>query len=236
VRSDDARDLELEAATALASLIHEGRATLALRESRKRANQSDKPAAFLLVCGDLCRDLGDIAAAREAYTTLALADHSKAQLAQTRTSELFLSFAERSTAAALQRDDAHFAASGDPAKAIEAYADLVARFPEDASFREELGSLHDRLGHRRAAADGRDDPDVRPRPGRGRADRARRSGARAAVDPGGLGRPAGRDPTGGQQPARGAGVDGLAAGAQLGGMVQGVPLVAPVPELLGVSV
>ncbi|MDQ6781576.1 MAG: tetratricopeptide repeat protein, partial [Candidatus Eremiobacteraeota bacterium] len=66
--------------------------------------------------------------------------------------ELFLSFAERSTAAALQRDDAHFAASGDPAKAIEAYADLVARFPEDASFREELGSLHERLGHRRAAA------------------------------------------------------------------------------------
>jgi len=145
-------ELALETATELASLIHEGRATLALREARKHANAAAQPAPYLLVCGDLCRDLGDIAAARDAYKMLGFADPSKAALAQARAGELFLSFAERSTAAALQRDDAHFAATGDPAKAIEAYADLVARFPEDATFREELGTLHERLGNTTAAA------------------------------------------------------------------------------------
>src|SRR5579872_3529514 len=145
-------ELALDVATDLASLIHEGRAAQALREARKRANQVAAPASYLLVCGDLCRDLGDIAAARDAYKMLALADPLKAQLAQARMGDLFLSFAERSTAAALQRDDAHFAATADPVKAIEAYADLVARFPEDASFREELGTLHERLGNHTAAA------------------------------------------------------------------------------------
>jgi tetratricopeptide (TPR) repeat protein len=144
-------DLTIDIATELAGLIHEGRAPQALREARKRANLDAAPASYLLVCGDLCRDLGDIAAAREAYKTLALAEPSKGQLAHARMGDLFLAFAERSTAAALQRDDAHFAAAADPAKAIETYADLVARFPDDPSFREELGALHERLGNETAA-------------------------------------------------------------------------------------
>jgi len=144
-------ELTIDAATDLAGFIHEGRALHALREARKRANLEAAPAPYLLVCGDLCRDLGDIAAARDAYRTLSLADPSKAQLAHARMGDLFLSFAERSTAAALQRDDAHFAATADPAKAIETYAELVARFPEDPTFREELGALHERLGNSTAA-------------------------------------------------------------------------------------
>jgi tetratricopeptide (TPR) repeat protein len=145
-------ELTIDIATELAGLIHEGRAPQALREARKRANLEAKPGSYLLVCGDLCRDLGDVAAARDAYRMLALADPSKAQLVQARTGDLFLAFAERSTAAALQRDDAHFAAAADPAKAIETYAELVARFPEDPSFREELGALHERLGNANASA------------------------------------------------------------------------------------
>ena len=145
-------ELTIDVATDMAGLIHEGRAPSALREARKQANLAAQPAPYLLVCGDLCRDLGDIAAAREAYRTLALADPSKAALAQARTGDLFIAFAERSTAAALQRDDAHFAAAGDPAKAIATYADLVARFPEDPTFREELGAIHEQLGNATAAA------------------------------------------------------------------------------------
>ncbi len=145
-------ELTIDAATDLAGYIHEGHALHALREARKRANLEAQPGPYLLVCGDLCRDLGDIAAAREAYRTLGIADPSKASVAHARMGELFLSFAERSTAAALQRDDAHFAASADPAKALETYADLVARFPDDPTFREELGALHERLGNSTAAA------------------------------------------------------------------------------------
>jgi len=145
-------EITIDAATELAGLIHENRAPSALREARKRANLEAEPGPYLLVCGDLCRDLGDISAAREAYQTLAVAQPSKEQLAHARMGDLFLAFAERSTAAALQRDDAHFAATADPAKAIETYADLVARFPEDPSFREELGTLHERLGNATAAA------------------------------------------------------------------------------------
>ncbi|MDQ6766945.1 MAG: tetratricopeptide repeat protein [Candidatus Eremiobacteraeota bacterium] len=145
-------ELSIDAATELAGLIHEGRGLHALREARKRANLEAKPGPYLLVCGDLCRDLGDVAAARAAYRTLALADPGRSQLVHARVGDLFLTFAERSTAAALQRDDAHFAAAGDPAKAIETYAELVARFPDDPSFREELGALHERLGNTSAAA------------------------------------------------------------------------------------
>ena len=145
-------ELSIDAATEMAGLIHEGRAPAALREARKQANLAAQPAPYLLICGDLCRDLGDIAAAREAYRTLAIADPSKASLAHSRTGDLFIAFAERSTAAALQRDDAHFAAAGDPAKAIDTYADLVARFPDDPTFREELGAIHEKLGNATAAA------------------------------------------------------------------------------------
>jgi tetratricopeptide (TPR) repeat protein len=145
-------DLTIDTATEMASLIHEGRAPSALREARKQANLAAQPAPYLLVCGDLCRDLGDVAAAREAYRTLAIADPSKAALAQSRMGDLFIAFAERSTAAALQRDDAHFAAAGGPAKAIATYADLVARFPDDPTFREELGAIHEQLGNATAAA------------------------------------------------------------------------------------
>ena len=145
-------ELTIDVATDMAGLIHEGRAPSALREARKQANLAAQPAPYLLVSGDLCRDLGDIAAARAAYRTLALADPSKASLAQARMGDLFIAFAERSTAAALQRDDAHFAAAGDPAKAIATYADLVARFPDDPTFREELGAIHEQLGNTTAAA------------------------------------------------------------------------------------
>lgn len=145
-------ELTIDAATEMAGLIHEGRAPAALREARKQANLAAQPAPYLLICGDLYRDLGDIAAAREAYRTLAIADPSKAALAHARTGDLFIAFAERSTAAALLRDDAHFAATGDPAKAIDTYADLVARFPDDPTFREELGAIHEQLGNATAAA------------------------------------------------------------------------------------
>jgi tetratricopeptide (TPR) repeat protein len=145
-------EITIDAATELAGLIHEGRAPQALRDARKRANLEAEPGPYLLICGDLCRDLGDISAAREAYQTLIAAQPSKEQLAHARMGDLFLAFAERSTAAALQRDDAHFAATSDPAKAIETYAELVARFPDDPSFREELGELHERLGNITAAA------------------------------------------------------------------------------------
>ncbi len=143
--------LSIEMATELASLIHEGHAPQALRETRKRANLEAAPGPFLLVSGDLARDLGDIAAAREAYKTLAVADPSSAQVAQSRMGDLFLAFAQRSTTAALARDDAHFEAVADPHKAIETYAELVARFPDDPTFREELGALHEQLGNHNAA-------------------------------------------------------------------------------------
>ncbi|HXW51444.1 MAG TPA: tetratricopeptide repeat protein [Candidatus Acidoferrales bacterium] len=145
-------ELPIEVATTLASLIHEGRAPQALTDARKRANLESQPGPYLLVSGDLARDLGDIAAAREAYKTLAAAQPARASLAQSRMGDLFLAFAQRSTAAALARDDAHFAAAADPHKAIETYAELVARFPEDPTFREELGSLHEQLGNVTAAA------------------------------------------------------------------------------------
>ena len=144
--------LSIEMATELASLIHEGRAPQALRETRKRANLEAAPGPYLLVGGDLARDLGDIAAAREAYKTLAVADPSSAPVAQSRMGDLFLAFAQLSTTAALARDDAHFAAVADPQKAIETYAELVARFPDDPTFREELGALHEQLGNHTAAA------------------------------------------------------------------------------------
>jgi len=145
-------ELPIDVATTLASLVHEGHAPQALTDARKRANLEPQPGPYLLVSGDLARDLGDIAAAREAYKTLAAAQPAKANLAQARMGDLFLAFAQRSTAAALARDDAHFAAVADPHKAIENYAELVARFPEDATFREELGALHEQLGNTTAAA------------------------------------------------------------------------------------
>lgn len=145
-------ELSIDVATTLASLIHEGHAPQALTDARKRANLEPQPGPYLLVSGDLARDLGDIAAAREAYKTLAAAQPAKANLAQARMGDLFLAFAQRSTAAALARDDAHFAAVTDPHKAIETYAELVARFPEDATFREELGALHEQLGNATAAS------------------------------------------------------------------------------------
>jgi hypothetical protein len=145
-------ELPIEIATELAGLIHEGRASQALVAARTRANLEAAPAPYLLVSGDLARDLGDITAAREAYKMLAAADPNRAPLAQSRTSDLFLAFAQASTAAALARDDAHFAAVTDPQKAIETYAELVARFPDDPTFREELGALHEQLGNAAAAA------------------------------------------------------------------------------------
>jgi tetratricopeptide (TPR) repeat protein len=145
-------ELPIETATHLAGLIHEGRAPQALREARKLANLAALPGPYLLVCGDLARDLGDIAAARQAYDMLVLAAPKKAPLAQARMGELFLAFAQQSTAAALARDDAHFTAVTDPHKAVETYAELVARFPDDPVFREELGLLHAQLGNETAAS------------------------------------------------------------------------------------
>jgi tetratricopeptide (TPR) repeat protein len=78
-------------------------------------------------------------------------DAKKAALAHARLGELFLTFADKSTAAALQRDDAHFASEKDPAAALETYADLVARFPDDPQFREEIGALHEKAGNNLAA-------------------------------------------------------------------------------------
>ena len=77
-------ELPIDVATGLASLIHEGRAPQALNDARKRANLEPQPGPYLLVSGDLARDLGDIAAAREAYKTLAAAQPAKAGLAQAR--------------------------------------------------------------------------------------------------------------------------------------------------------
>ena len=144
-------EIPFDIAAELAGLIHEGRAIEALRVARARANVAAAPAAFLLIVGDLSRDLGDIDRARDAYRMLATIDESKAALAHARLGELFLTFADQSTAAALQRDDAHFASEKEPAKALDTYADLVARFPDDPQFREELGALHEKLGNAVAA-------------------------------------------------------------------------------------
>ena len=144
-------EIPFEIAAELAGLIHEGRAVEALRVSRARANLEAKPAPYLLAVGDLARDLGDAAGAREAYRTLAAADPSKTPVVHQRMGELFLTFADQGTAAALQRDDAHYAFAAEPAKALEAYAELVARFPNDATFRQELGEVHERLGNNAAA-------------------------------------------------------------------------------------
>ncbi len=144
-------EIPFEIAAELAGLIHEGRAIEALRVARARAHVSASPAGFLLVVGDLSRDLGDVDRARDAYRMVATVDESKAAIAHTRLGELFLTFADQSTAAALQRDDAHFASEKDPAKALDTYADLVARFPDDPQFREELGALHEKLGNAMAA-------------------------------------------------------------------------------------
>ncbi|HLJ84108.1 MAG TPA: tetratricopeptide repeat protein [Candidatus Eremiobacteraceae bacterium] len=144
-------EIPFDIAAELAGLIHEGRAIEALRVARARANVAALPAAFLLVVGDLSRDLGDVERARDAYRTLAEADEKKAAVAHARLGELFLTFADQSTAAALQRDDAHFASEKEPAKALDTYADLVARFPDDPQFREELGALHEKLGNTVAA-------------------------------------------------------------------------------------
>ena len=144
-------EIPFEIAAELAGLIHEGRAVEALRVSRARANLEAKPAPYLLVVGDLARDLGDAAGAREAYRTLSVADPSRAGVVHQRLGQLFLTFADQGTAAALARDDAHYAAAQEPAKAIEAYAELVARFPDDPTFRQELGEIHERLGNAEAA-------------------------------------------------------------------------------------
>ncbi len=144
-------EIPFDIAAELAGLIHEGRAIEALRVARARANVAAMPAAFLLVVGDLSRDLGDVERARDAYRTLAGVDERKAAVAHARLGELFLTFADQSTAAALQRDDAHFASEKEPAKALDTYADLVARFPDDPQFREELGALHEKLGNTIAA-------------------------------------------------------------------------------------
>ena len=144
-------EIPFDIAAELAGLIHEGRAIEALRVARARANVAAMPAAFLLVVGDLSRDLGDVERARDAYRTLAGVDEKKAAVAHARLGELFLTFADQSTAAALQRDDAHFASEKEPAKALDTYADLVARFPDDPQFREELGALHEKLGNTIAA-------------------------------------------------------------------------------------
>lgn len=144
-------EMPFEIAAELAGLIHEGRAVEALRVARARANLEAKPAAYLLAVGDLSRDLGDASGAREAYRTLAAADPSKTGLVHQRLGQLFLTFADKGTAAALARDDAHYAFAQEPSKALEAYADLVARFPFDPSFRQELGEVHEKLGNVEAA-------------------------------------------------------------------------------------
>jgi len=144
-------EIPFEVAAELAGLIHEGRAVEALRVARARANVVAAPGAFLLAVGDLSRDLGDVNRARDAYRLMASLDPKKASLSHARLGELFLTFADQSTAAALQRDDAHFASEKDPAAALETYADLVARFPDDPQFREELGALHEKVGNKLAA-------------------------------------------------------------------------------------
>jgi tetratricopeptide (TPR) repeat protein len=144
-------EIPFEIAAELAGLIHEGRAIEALRVARARANLEAKPAPYLLAVGDLSRDLGDAAAAREAYRTLIAAEPGKSAIVQQRMGQLFLTFADEGTAAALARDDAHYAFAQEPAKALEAYAELVARFPNDPSFRQELGEVHERLGNAQAA-------------------------------------------------------------------------------------
>lgn len=145
-------EMPFEIAAELAGLIHEGRAVEALRVARARANLEARPAPYLLAVADLSRDLGDASGAREAYKTLAASDPSKVGLVHQRLGQLFLTFADQGTAAALARDDAHYAFAQEPAKALEAYAELVARFPEDPSFRQELGEVHERLGNTDAAA------------------------------------------------------------------------------------
>lgn len=144
-------EMPFEIAAELAGLIHEGRAVEALRVARARANLEAKPAPYLLAVGDLSRDLGDASGARETYRTLNAADPSKTGLVHQRLGQLFLTFADKGTAAALARDDAHYAFAQEPAKALEAYAELVARFPSDASFRQELGEVHEKLGNVEAA-------------------------------------------------------------------------------------
>lgn len=144
--------MPFEIAAELAGLIHEGRAVEALRVARARANLEPQPAPYLLAVGDLARDLGDAAGAREAYRTLAAADPSQTPVVHQRLGQLFLTFADQGTAAALARDDAHYAFAQEPAKALEAYAELVARFPSDPAFRQELGEVHERLGNVDAAA------------------------------------------------------------------------------------
>jgi tetratricopeptide (TPR) repeat protein len=144
-------EIPFDVAAELAGLIHEGRAVEALRVARARANVVSSPGPFLLAVGDLSRDLGDVDRARDAYRLLGTVDAAKEPIAHARLGELFLTFADQSTAAALQRDDAHFAADKEPAKALETYADLVARFPDDPQFREELGALHEKLGNTLAA-------------------------------------------------------------------------------------
>jgi len=144
-------EVPFEIAAELAGLIHEGRAVEALRVARARSNLEAKPAPYLLIVGDLARDLGDAAGSREAYRTLIAADPGKTSLVHQRMGELFLTFADRGTAAALARDDAHYAFAQEPAKALEAYAELVARFPNDPTFRQELGEVHERLGNEDAA-------------------------------------------------------------------------------------
>lgn len=145
-------DMPFEIAAELAGLIHEGRAVEALRVARARANLEAQPAPYLLAVADLSRDLGDASGARETYRTLAAADPSKTGLVHQRLGQLFLTFADQGTAAALARDDAHYAFAQEPAKALEAYAELVARFPADPSFRQELGEVHEKLGNLEAAA------------------------------------------------------------------------------------
>jgi tetratricopeptide (TPR) repeat protein len=144
-------EIPFEAAAELAGLIHEGRAVEALRVARARANVAAAPGAYLLAVGDLSRDLGDVDRARDAYRLLGSVDAKRQALAHARLGELFLTFADQSTAAALQRDDAHFASEKDPAAALATYADLVARFPDDPQFREELGALHEKVGNTLAA-------------------------------------------------------------------------------------
>jgi len=144
-------EIPFESAAELAGLIHEGRAVEALRVARAHANVVAAPGPYLLAVGDLSRDLGDVDRARDAYRLLGSVDATKQAIAHARLGELFLTFADQSTAAALQRDDAHFASEKDPAAALATYADLVARFPDDPQFREELGALHEKVGNTLAA-------------------------------------------------------------------------------------
>ena len=144
-------EVPFDIAAELAGLIHEGRAVEALRVARARANLDAHPAPYMLAVGDLARDLGDATGAREAYRIVASVDAAKSGLVQQRLGQLFLTFADKGTAAALARDDAHYALEKEPAKALEAYAELVARFPADANFRQELGEVHERLGNQEAA-------------------------------------------------------------------------------------